>query len=166
MLDCYFHFDIDVVDVNNKFYEFLFDLHYPLFSKFKYFNNKLHLELSVNIQKVIPENLKFITYTQLRTTILDFNQSSSQSQTITVAFSTLINQLMMLIQTIQQGLKYRNAVNMNLIIYKFLPTDASYGFQGRYLEVISLDDSAVGSGQPAEIKQQTLGTSGLILRQT
>jgi hypothetical protein len=49
---------------------------------------------------------------------------------------------------------------------KFLPTDASFLILGRYLEVVSLNDRAVESGQPTERKTKTLGTSGLISRQT
>jgi hypothetical protein len=36
---------------------------------------------------------------------------------------------------------------------KLLPTDASFRFLGRYLEVVSLNDSAVGSSQSTEIKK-------------
>jgi hypothetical protein len=40
---------------------------------------------------------------------------------------------------------------------KFLPTDASFRILGRNKEVVSLHDSAVGSGQPTEIKTKNLG---------
>jgi hypothetical protein len=75
---------------------------------------------------------------------------------MTVIFSILINQPMMLIQTIQQGFKFRNAVTFDHIIHKFSTTDASYRFLGRYLEIFTLNDSHVGSGQPTEIKTKNL----------
>jgi hypothetical protein len=43
----------------------------------------------------------------------------------------------------------------------FLPTDASFRILGRKLEVVSLHESAVGSGQPTEIKTKNLGNLGL-----
>jgi hypothetical protein len=44
---------------------------------------------------------------------------------------------------------------------KFLPTDASFRILGRLLEVVSLIDSAVGSGQPTEKKTKKFGNIGL-----
>jgi hypothetical protein len=44
---------------------------------------------------------------------------------------------------------------------KFLPTDASFRILGRYKEVVSINDSAVGSGQPTEKKTKNLGNLGL-----
>jgi hypothetical protein len=40
---------------------------------------------------------------------------------------------------------------------KFLPTDASFRILGSYKEVVSINDSAVGSGQPTEKKTKNLG---------
>jgi hypothetical protein len=45
----------------------------------------------------------------------------------------------------------------------FLSTDASYQFMRRFLEVVSLNDSAVGSGQPTEIKTKNIGNIGLYI---
>jgi hypothetical protein len=45
----------------------------------------------------------------------------------------------------------------------FLPTVASYQFMRRFLEVLSLNDSAVGSGQSTEIKTKNIGNIGLYI---
>jgi hypothetical protein len=44
---------------------------------------------------------------------------------------------------------------------KFLPTNASFQILGRVKEVVSINDRAVGSGQPTEIKTKNLGILGL-----
>jgi hypothetical protein len=44
---------------------------------------------------------------------------------------------------------------------KFLPTDVSFRILGRFLEVVSLNDNAVRSGQTTEIKTKKLGNIGL-----
>jgi hypothetical protein len=53
-----------------------------------------------------------------------------------------------------------NASSQEVLII-FLPTDASFRNLGRVIEVVFLNDSAVGSGQPTEIKTKNLGNMGL-----
>jgi hypothetical protein len=68
---------------------------------------------------------------------------------------------MMLIQTFDQVYKYRNTSSFDPFPLKHLPTDVSYQFLGRKLEVVSLNDSSVESGQPTEIKTKNLGNNRL-----
>jgi hypothetical protein len=67
----------------------------------------------------------------------------------------------MLVQLIHKDYTNRNAVLHDHPSYKFLSTDVSYRFLVRKLEVASLNDIAVRSGQHTERKTKNLGNIGL-----
>jgi hypothetical protein len=99
--------------------------------------------------------------TDFMTNVLNFLNKSS---TTTVTFSMKLDLIPMLSQQFYQPIsgEYMQAINRRTI----LSTGVSFQFLGRKLAVVSLQDSAVGSGQPTEIKTKNLGNIGLNIEQT
>jgi hypothetical protein len=87
----------------------------------------------------------------------------NRSSTITVTFSNNFNLIPMLIQLLNQAIprSYIRTFTQQLIT---LSTGVSFQFLRRIIEVVSLYDSTVGSGQTTERKTKNIGNIGLDIK--
>jgi hypothetical protein len=109
---------------------------------------------------VEPDDFVSEACSQLMVNVINPNQFNTQSLTITFTFSCDSDPLQMLNQQNNQAIPsiFTQAIIQLLIS---LSTEVSIQFLGRKLEIVSLNDSAVGSGQHTERKTKNLGNIGI-----
>jgi hypothetical protein len=158
-------FDAMLFKIRTKTYEAEaeFILSFPKF--FWSVDNPLIMPESLH-SNLIQKGRTEILSIQLMTNVFNFNHFVNRSSTITVTFSSNFNLISMLTQQLNQAISRSHTQTFTQQL-KILSTGDSFQFLRRIIEVVSLHDSVAESGQPAEKKKQkTLGTSGLLSRQS